>query len=307
MSNDSQNGKSPRQVIVLRREWKGSGGEKIVVPPAASSSGSVPPPMPWTFPHRICICVSTFSNASTSKERLEMTRQCLQSLRDNVLPRYPFATVLVHLDTGTPAHQKMLRQFPFPVIANENNMGIAYTKNRGIEAFMSRQECTHGFLLDDDLTVKDGSVFHLYVDAMVRGQVEHLLLKIWNRQMNTPVELNGARLVSSKAINGCFLAFSRKCIETAGYMEIPPHRKGGFEHVKFSRRIRSHGLIPNFLDVQEIQQNLDTYFGVENVEAESTWDKDGEGISKNTTWVFQNLDRRCNADGTLEPIVSSTD
>lgn len=265
----------------------------------SSKKDIVVPPLPWTFPHRICISVSTFSNASTSTERLEMTRQCLQSLQDNVLPRYPFATILVHLDTGTEAHHQMLRQFPFPVIANESNMGIAYTKNRGIEAFMSRKECTHGFLLDDDLTVKDGSVFHLYVDAMVRGQVEHLLLKIWNRRLNFPFQKQGVPLVSSKVINGCFLAFSRKCINVAGYMEIPPFRRGGYEHVKFTRRIRSHGLVPNFLDVLAVQQNIKKYFGIENVEAESTWDKDAEGIQANTKWVFQNLDRRCGADGKL--------
>ena len=68
---------------------------------------------------------------------------------------YPHARVCVTADTVNAQHQSILDAFPFPVVSNAENMGIAYTKNVGIDQMM-KGDYTHGFLMDDDLPAFGG-------------------------------------------------------------------------------------------------------------------------------------------------------
>ena len=224
-----------------------------------------------SFNDKICICVSTHSSSRTPPARLDTIRRCLQSLCDHVVPMYPHARVCVTADTVNAQHQSILDAFPFPVVSNAENMGIAYTKNVGIDQMM-KGDYTHGFLMDDDLIIKDGRVFHMYVDAMTRARVGHLSLKVGCHN-HTAVEHRGVLFVTSAGVNGCLLAMDRQCILTAGYMEIPVENKNGHEHTKFSLRALHKGCVPGLWDVKEVFDDVHSFFDISQVSAHTTWDQ----------------------------------
>jgi GT2 family glycosyltransferase len=50
------------------------------------------------------------------------------------------------------------------LIENENNLGVGKSKNKALQ-FLLDKECDHIFILEDDLIIKDKSVFNKYIET----------------------------------------------------------------------------------------------------------------------------------------------
>lgn len=57
-------------------------------------------------------------------------------------------------------------------VNNESNMGVAKTKNEALK-YLSNIECDYIFIIEDDMIIKDPTVFQQYVDACEVSGIQH--------------------------------------------------------------------------------------------------------------------------------------
>jgi len=211
---------------------------------------------PKQLRHKIGISISTYSNDETDVGRYEMIEQCLTSVL-NCINNYNKDMIYINIiaDTVTEEHMRILKKYPFTVIENSKNMGIAHTKNVGMH-HIYKNKCQFGFLMDDDNIINDNSIFITYVNAMIRtnchqfsniGAVEGEVCNI--------VKINNHPVRQLGALSGNFLTFTRKTIETAGYFMLMPG-KYGHEHCEYTRRCCDFNLIPFYIDVANGEELL---------------------------------------------------
>lgn len=58
------------------------------------------------------------------------------------------------------------------LLQNEKNLGVAKSKNRALD-YLYEQECDYMFLIEDDMIIKDNTVFDQYVEAYKASGIHH--------------------------------------------------------------------------------------------------------------------------------------
>lgn len=139
--------------------------------------------------------------------------------------------------------------FNYYIHDNERNLGVAKSKNKALKHLMA-MGCEHIFLIEDDMYIKDESIFDKYIEASEKSGIHHLMFGY-----HGPANKNGIshgkpcpRLVVdygdfSLAFNqhcvGAFCYYSRKCLEDVGL--IDEKFRNAFDHVSHSYELAQKG------------------------------------------------------------------
>ena len=185
---------------------------------------------------------------------------------------------VVTVNDGNPYNQEI---YPdnVHVIQHEKNTCVGVSKNDAIKYLMS-QNCDHIFLMEDDILIKDHSVFEKYIKLSELSQVKH-----FNFGYHGPANLrdgipNPKYIVEGydpegklkMAVNhhcvGAFSYYARQVIETCGLMDEV--FKNAWEHVEHTVRIIKAKFHPNFWNFCDLENSYVLLGEIASSEVNST-------------------------------------
>lgn len=149
------------------------------------------------------------------------------------------------------------------------NVGVAKAKNYCLELLMN-SGCDHIFLIEDDMYIRNPSVFAKYIEASKASGIQHFNFSQHGRmnKVNGFGDPNPRMIVnygeSSVALYphcvGAFSYYSRKCLETVGLMDESYYN--ACEHVDHTYEIIKAGMHPPFWYFADIDKSWE-YIGDE--------------------------------------------
>lgn len=156
-------------------------------------------------------------------------------------------------------------------VDNEKNLGVGKSKNVALKYLLS-QDCDYIFLIEDDIYIKDPTVFEKYVEASQKTGIQHfnysqhgLMNKVWGEGTPNPVttlDYASANLSIPIFLHcvGAFSLYTRHCLETVGLLDERYYN--ACEHVDHTLAIIEAGMHPPFWRFADIQNSQD-YLGDE--------------------------------------------
>lgn len=193
--------------------------------------------------------------------RPEFYKKCYDSIAGN-----PDIDVMVVVNDGVEySHHYTTCHY----IQNESNLGVAKSKNKALR-FLMDSGCDHLFLMEDDIYVKDPTVFQKYIEASKTSGIQHFnyalhgnMNKRWPEGTPNPrLVIDYGTLKVSLYLHcvGAFSYYSKKCIESCGYMDEDYFN--ACEHVDHTYRIIKSDLHPPFWYFADIHDS-EKYLGDE--------------------------------------------
>lgn len=136
---------------------------------------------------------------------------CEQHIRQNS----DYAKIYIHID--------------------EKMRGVAYSKNM---CLLNLSDCDYVFLFDDDcFPIMKGWEDEIIRSHIKTGQHHFLYLNKTHHKINEPF----VGISRFKECGGVFMSFTKRIIETVGFMDSR-YKGYGYEHAGFSQRIYKSGL-----------------------------------------------------------------
>jgi len=160
-----------------------------------------------------------------------------------------FTLVVVNDGSDFEDIQKLQEKIDFYYIHNKINVGVGKSKNK-IFKYLLEQNCDHMFVIEDDIIVRDGSVFNQYIEARKHTGIQHFNFGYHGpaNRGNVSKGKPGPRYVIDYgkckiAINahsvGAFCYYTREVLEKVGL--IDEDYCNAFEHVDHDYRIAKAG------------------------------------------------------------------
>lgn len=183
--------------------------------------------------------------------RAESFQRLLRSLEGTSLD------ALVIVNDGT----EMAGSVSAEVITNEFNLGVGRSKNKALKHLLDKG-CDHIFLIEDDVYVKDCTVFDRYIAASERTGIQHLNFSqhgnLNRKKSGVPKPIarvisGGVELDIYKHCVGAFSYYSRKCLDTVGL--IDEFYFNALEHVDHTYEIIKAGMHPSFWSFADIAES----------------------------------------------------
>jgi len=189
----------------------------------------------------------------------------LNSLIRTIIPCENYINELFVINDGSP-----LKDFKMPFGTfhqNEKNVGVAKSKNKAI-SLMLNADCKYLFLIEDDMLVKDPTVFNQYINASKISGIQHFNygpgspfnrkqtiqnFDLHNRHLlDEKSEPNPKLIVDYKTCRialyehtvGMFSFFTDKVIKEVG--NVPEEYPNCWEHVDHTYQIIKAGYHPPF-------------------------------------------------------------
>lgn len=168
---------------------------------------------------------------------------------------------------------------------NETNLGVGKSKNIALRHLLSKGS-DYIFLIEDDIYVKDTTVFEKYIEASEKTGIQHLnfsqhglMNKVWGEGTPNPVTtLDYASANISIPIFlhcvGAFSFYTRHCLEQVGLLDERYYN--ACEHVDHTLAIIQAGMHPPFWRFADIQNSQD-YLGDEEWSLEQSQISGKEG------------------------------
>lgn len=235
------------------------------------------------------IAISTFSDQETPIDRLDAIKTSLDSIMNEVYLKKTEIYIFIVCDTCIPKHKEILDKYPFEIVYNKKNMGISYTKNIGIKKILDNG-CEYGFLLDDDILIKNNQIFDKYIEAMVKTGFHHFSYIIDKEDERFTESINGIKVVNTTYLNGVFLTFSKSLIDEVGYFEVLPYPYG-HEHTAFTNKCIRKKLIPYFIDIVNNDNDI------EILECNGSMILDNIKVENNLKIAYNNLSQKIEWNG----------
>lgn len=187
---------------------------------------------------------------------------------------------LVIVNDGDPF--TMYKNDKHDYIINSENLGVAKSKNIAIKRLLD-YGCDHIFLIEDDIFIKDPTVFEKYIETSKVTGIQHLnysqhgmMNKAWpEAKLPNPriiIDYDNIKLPLYPHCVGAFSYYSRKCLETAGLMDEGYYN--ACEHVDHTYEIIKAGMHPPFWYFADIENSWE-YLGDEE------WSLEKSTISSN--------------------------
>lgn len=134
----------------------------------------------------------------------------------------------------------------FKYIELEENRGVGYAKNRGLDYILDNLTCEHIFIIEDDVLIKDKNVFQKYIEFSEFTGVRHLN---WNAGVPWSTiqfadTFHGQPVTFYKDYLGSFSYFHRVVFEKFGLFD--EGYKNAFEHIDYEYTLARVGVIPPF-------------------------------------------------------------
>lgn len=153
-------------------------------------------------------------------------------------------------------------------IKNDENLGVGKSKNSALRHLLN-QGCDHIFLIEDDIYIKDQSVFHKYIEASKVSGIQHfnfsqhgIMNKVGYTNDGEPnpkltIDYKSARISLFGHCVGAFSYYSTHCLKNVGLMDERYYN--ACEHVDHTYEIIKAGMHPpfwNFVDIENSQDYL---------------------------------------------------
>lgn len=133
------------------------------------------------------------------------------------------------------------------IILNKCQKGVAKSKNLLLKSLIERG-CKHLFLIEDDILIKDSSVFEAYIKAASSTGIHHLCFeKIANNQKTLKFTLeqpDGVRIGFYHNPQGAFMYINSNLITKLGYFD--ENYLNAFEHIDFIYNLINKNVMPPF-------------------------------------------------------------
>lgn len=189
--------------------------------------------------------------------RPDFFRVCFESLPERGIDE------IVVVNDGDPLSFNLSRG---ALIENEVNLGVGKSKNKALQHLLDKG-CKYIFLIEDDMIIKDHSVFDRYIIAHKESGIHHfnygpgspfnrkqaIQFDLHNRhlldQHSAPnpkliVEYRNAKIALYEHTVAMFSFFTRESLETAGLIDEEFYN--AWEHVDHTYRIIKAGMHPPF-------------------------------------------------------------
>lgn len=156
-------------------------------------------------------------------------------------------------------------------IDNETNLGVGRSKNKALQ-YLLDQNCDYLFLIEDDIYIKDPTVFEKYIEASNKAGIQHfnysqhgVMNKSWpdmNPNPRTSLRYESANLCIPLYPHcvGAFSFYTRACLEKVGLLDERYYN--ACEHVDHTLSIIKAGMHPPFWTFADIE-NSNQYLGDE--------------------------------------------
>lgn len=215
----------------------------------------------------------------------------LQRLAESLTPIEADELIIVNDGDDLSGHIESNKVFVYN--NKPSKQGVGKSKNVALRALYNTG-CEYIFLLEDDIVIKDKSVFEKYIEASIVSGIQHFNFAFHG---NDNYNDDGSAAVKLKVeyskdvavclypnVYGAFSFYTKKCIEAAGFMD--EYYYNAMEHVDHTNEIIKKGMHPPFRWFADIA-------GSENYITELDRDHSGSEIRKDETWV-QNFHKAAN-------------
>jgi GT2 family glycosyltransferase len=193
--------------------------------------------------------------------RPEMLTKLLESIK------YRNDCELVIINDGEPLE---VEGYNFYVRNNIENLGVAKSKNLALK-YLQSKDCDHIFLIEDDMLIKDDTVFEKYINASKKSGIQHFNFSqhgFANKIRNNLGQIIANPKITVKYDNvgisfydhciGSFSYYSRECLKNVGLMDERYYN--ACEHVDHTYEIIKKGYHPPFWWFADIE-NSSEYIG----------------------------------------------
>lgn len=176
-----------------------------------------------------------------------------------------------------------LEGYNYYLVNNETNLGVGKSKNIALRHLLDKG-CEHIFLIEDDIFIKDESVFDKYIEASKASGIQHFNFSqhgMMNKQIGYSGNAPAPRLVVDyKACKislyphcvGAFSYYSRACLEKVGLLDERYYN--ACEHVDHTYEVIKADMHPPFWWFADIDESW-KYLGDEE------WSLNQSTISSN--------------------------
>jgi GT2 family glycosyltransferase len=157
---------------------------------------------------------------------------------------------------------------------NFQNLGVAKSKNKAL-SYLLKQQCDHMFLIEDDIFIKDPTVFEKYIKASKVSGIQHfnfsqhgMMNKTWpenSLSWSVPnpriiIDYGEVKIPLYPHCVGAFSYYSKKCLEEVGLMDERYYN--ACEHVDHTLEVIKKGMHPPFWYFADIENSWE-YLGDE--------------------------------------------
>lgn len=141
--------------------------------------------------------------------------------------------------------------------------GVGKSKNHALR-YLMETGCDHVFLIENDIFIKDISVFEKYIDASKASGIQHFNFSQHGNANKIPMDFidpNVRMIVDYKTCRvslyyhcvGAFSYYSKKCLDTVGLMDERYYN--ACEHVDHTYQIIKAGMHPPFWAFADIEES----------------------------------------------------
>ena len=194
----------------------------------------------------------------TTKDRPHYLVKCLESLKG-------FNEFTCIVNDGDPYDNQIYDRFAGSVIQHKKNLGVACAKNTALRTLI-QNGCDLLFLMEDDVLVKDLTVFSRYIAAGMASGIWHMNCGYTNgcnydaekksHVYRDSVEYDGGNtVVFTSDLDDGFQFFHSGLIQMTGYMDERYSKYCSMEHVDHSYKMVKAGLIPAYWWWPDIYQS----------------------------------------------------
>jgi glycosyltransferase involved in cell wall biosynthesis len=127
-------------------------------------------------------------------------------------------------------HIDNLEGWNYYLVNNPTNLGVGKSKNVALRHLLDKG-CDHIFLIEDDIFIKDETVFHKYIEASKVSGIQHfnfsqhgVMNKIYSLDGVTPnprlvVDYKSCKVSLYPHCVGAFSYYSKKCLDKIGLLD----------------------------------------------------------------------------------------
>ena len=194
--------------------------------------------------------------------RLDYLRGLLKTLPTEVIDE------IVVVNDGTPVNEFVEKEFKLGYwIDNPVNLGVGKSKNKAMKHLVSLK-CDYIFIIEDDMVIKDPTVFDKYIEAYKKSGIHHFNYgpgSPFNRKQTIQFDLHNRHLLDQHSMPNpkmiieynketkvalyehtvaMFSFFTREILEKVGYIDEAYYN--AWEHVDHTYCIIKAGYHPPF-------------------------------------------------------------
>lgn len=145
----------------------------------------------------------------------------------------------------------------------KDDLGVGFCKNTAIKHLLIKEQCTHIFLIEDDINIKNDDVFSIYINTAKEFNLEHLNFSMaWDSitqqylKQQYIIQKNNYALGISNRLCGDFSYFTANSLLHVGLFDAK-HYINAMEHIEHTYRVAIDGYTTPFYAFADVANSID--------------------------------------------------